>query len=139
MVANARTAAPTAWLPDMQSLLDFTLLFAQEAQSAPKSAPEGPSIFSMLGPFLIIGVLFYIMMIRPEKKKRAAAAAMMDNLKKNDRIVTIGGLIGVVVNVQKDSDEVTIRIDENNNTRLRILRSAVSRVLTEDGDGEKKD
>jgi len=91
-------------------------------------------------PFLVIGLLFYFLMIRPEKRKRADVARMQDELKKNDRIVTIGGIMGVVVNTQKDSNEVTIRVDDNNNTRMRILRSAISRVVTDDkSDTNKED
>ena len=48
---------------------------------------------------------------------------MLQNLKKNDRVVTIGGIYGTVVNAQKDLDEVTIKVDESTNTKLRMQRS----------------
>jgi len=83
-------------------------------------------------PFIVIGILFYFLLIQPERRKRAEMASMLDSLKKNDRVVTIGGIVGVVVNVEKGSDEVVIRVDENNNTRLNVLRSAVSRVLSDE-------
>ena len=54
------------------------------------------------------------------------------NLKKNDRVVTIGGIYGTVVNVQKDLDEVTIKVDENTNTKLRMQRAAIARVIASD-------
>jgi preprotein translocase subunit YajC len=76
----------------------------------------------------MIGVLFYFMLIRPEKRKQAEVQQMQQGLKKNDRVVTIGGILGVVVNVQQGADEVTLRVDDN--TRIRVLRSAVSRVLS---------
>lgn len=99
-----------------------------------------PNLMNMLWPFLIIGLLFYFLMIRPEKRKRAEVARMQDELKKNDRIVTIGGIMGVVVNAQKESHEVTIRVDDNNNTRIRIVRSAISRVVTDEkSDARKED
>lgn len=88
--------------------------------------------FGFLGPIVVIGILFYFMLIRPEKRKQADIQRMQQELKKNDRVVTIGGIIGVVVNTQQGSDEVTIRIDENTNTRIRVVRSAVSRVLSTD-------
>jgi preprotein translocase subunit YajC len=112
---------PTTWI----------IFAAQEGQG---------SLLTFLWPFLIIGLLFYFLMIRPEKRKRAEVARMQDELKKNDRIVTIGGIMGVVVNTHKETNEVTIRVDDNNNTRIRILRSAISRVLTDEkSDAEKKD
>lgn len=102
--------------------------------------PNSSSLMSLLFPFLVIGLLFYFLMIRPEKRKRAEVARMQEELKKNDRIVTIGGIVGVVVNTQKETGEVTIRVDDNNNTRIRILRSAISRVVTDDkSDARKED
>ena len=80
-------------------------------------------------PFIIIGILFYMMLLRPEKKKRAEMDKMLKNIKKNDRIVTIGGIHGTVVNTTKESDEVTIKVDEASNTKLRVNRSAISRVV----------
>jgi preprotein translocase subunit YajC len=93
--------------------------------------------FDPLVMMVVIGILFYFLMIRPERRKRQETDRMLESLKKNDRVVTIGGIFGVVVNVAKD--EVTIRVDENNNTRLRILRSAISRVSGADEGEEKKD
>ncbi|MBM4090905.1 MAG: preprotein translocase subunit YajC [Planctomycetes bacterium] len=87
-------------------------------------------------PFLLIAVLFYFLMIRPERRKRAAVVAMLAGLKKNDRIVTIGGILGTVMNVQKD--EVTIRVDESTNTKLRMQRNAIARVIPPEGDAVAK-
>jgi preprotein translocase subunit YajC len=95
--------------------------------------------FDPLVMMLVIGILFYFLMIRPERRKRQETDRMLETLKKNDRVVTIGGIHGVVVNVAKGSEDVTIRVDDNNNTRLRILRSAVSRVSgTEEGEEKKE-
>lgn len=96
-------------------------------------------MISMLMPMLLIGMLFYFLMMRPEKRKRDEVAAMQKNLKKNDRVVTIGGIVGVVVNTQPNSDEVTIRVDENNNTRIHVLRSSISRVLNDEKSEASKD
>lgn len=106
------------------------LLLAQDAPASPFGA------LGSLFPFVMIAVLFYFMLIRPERKKRADTVAMLENMKKNDRVVTIGGIHGVVVNVQKDSEDVTIRIDDSTNTRMRVLRSAISRIITDDGEAK---
>jgi preprotein translocase subunit YajC len=79
-----------------------------------------------------IGFLFFFLIVRPEKKKQAAIVQMQSELKKNDRVVTVGGIIGVVVNTQAGTNEITIRVDDSTNTRLRMLRSSISRVVTED-------
>jgi preprotein translocase subunit YajC len=97
------------------------------------------------GPFdplvlmVLIGTMFYFLLIRPERRKRKEADQMLEGLKKNDKVVTIGGIYGVVVNVAKGSEDVTIRVDDGNNTRLRILRSAISRVVGTEGSDEKKE
>jgi preprotein translocase subunit YajC len=51
-------------------------------------------------------------------------------VKENDRVVTIGGIYGVVTNVQRDADRVTIRVDEATGAKLKINMSAIARVLT---------
>jgi preprotein translocase subunit YajC len=112
-------------MPSFLSLPEIALI----AQGQAPANPTNPLGF--LWPMLVIGLLFYLLMIRPERRRRAEVATMQDALKKNDRIVTIGGIIGVVVNVQKDSGTVTVRVDENTNTRVQILRSSISRVLTD--------
>jgi preprotein translocase subunit YajC len=81
-------------------------------------------------PWIVIGVLFYLMLIRPERRKRAELDQMLRSLKKNDRVVTAGGIFGTVVQASQDADEVTLRVDESNNTRIRVLRSSISRVIT---------
>ena len=93
--------------------------------------PAGTSLLTDLPwiPFAIIGIMFYFLLIRPERKKRKDLTNLLDSLKKNDRVVTIGGIHGVVVNVASDSEEVTIRVDEGSNTKLRVSRSAISRVI----------
>jgi preprotein translocase subunit YajC len=87
---------------------------------------------------IVLGLMFYFIMIRPERQRRSQMTQMLDNLKKNDRVVTIGGIYGVVVNLQKDTPEVTIRVDEGTNSKLRVRRSAISEVLTAETDEKKE-
>src|SRR5688572_21174002 len=56
------------------------------------------SVWFQLWPFLIIGVLFYFMLIAPERRKRKEMESLLANIKKNDQVVTIGGICGTVVN-----------------------------------------
>lgn len=117
----------------MSSLLNHLptwLLLAQDGGD-----PAAPS-FPMWPMFVMIGLLFYFMMIRPERQKKADMAKMLEDLKQNDRVVTIGGLYGVVANAKKDEEFVAIRIDDENNTRLKVLKSAISRVITDETKGK---
>jgi preprotein translocase subunit YajC len=113
----------------------WTLLGAAEAPA------EGTwSVFTNpLFPLILIFFVFYFIMIRPERRRRAELKHMLGNLKKNDHVVTVGGIVGTVVNVQQGSEEVTIKVDESTNTKLRVLRSSIARVVGDDDADAKKD
>lgn len=81
---------------------------------------------------IAILVMAYFMLIRPQQRQKADMARALDSLKKNDRIVTIGGIYGTVVNVAKNSEEITIRIDEGTSAKMRIQRTAVKSILGDD-------
>ena len=106
----------------------FCLLLAQAAEAP--STIEGLLRSGML-PMIFLGILFYVMLIRPESRRKAEHAKLVENLKKHDRVVTVGGLYGSVFNVQKDSADVTLVIDENTNTKVRVQRASISRVITD--------
>ena len=88
------------------------------------------SIFIQIAPFLAIGLLFYFMLIRPQRKEQARRQDMLGNVKKNDRVVTIGGIYGVVMNVHREADEVSLKVDEATNTKLRITLSSIARIMS---------
>ena len=92
----------------------------------------------MLLPFLAIGVLFYFLMIRPQRRQKQQQQDMLGAMKKNDRVVTIGGIKGTIANIQREADEVTLKIDESSGTKLRLQISAIARVITDGDDGETK-
>lgn len=111
----------------MNSLLQFFLL-----GEAPAAGQGDDPYFlpRLLVTFLPIAVLFYFLFIRPQKKKEHEQKDMIGNLKENDRVVTIGGIYGVVTNVQRDAERLTIRVDESTGTKLKVNMSAVARVLS---------
>ncbi len=96
----------------------------------------GGSPLSILPSILIIFMLLYFFFIRPESKKRAQHEEMLKQLKKNDRVITAGGIHGTVVGISPEKDEVVLRVDENNNTRIRVSRGFILRVIQEE---ESKD
>ena len=89
-------------------------------------------------PFVLLIVIFYFLLIRPQRKKEKERKSMIGALGKNDRIVTNGGIFGSVVSIK--DPWITIKIDENNDIRMKSLRSAVAgpATLYETGN-EKKD
>lgn len=74
--------------------------------------------------------MFYFMVLVPEKRRKAEKAAQLAAVKKNDRIVTIGGIHGVVSAVN-EGNTLTIRLDENGNSKMKIDRDAVARILSD--------
>ena len=110
----------------------FPVLLAQaENGAAPEAAPGGGSAFTSLFPLLIIGVLFYFILLRPERRKHKEHANLLTGLKKNDKVVTIGGIYGKVFDVQREQDRVTLKIDEANNTKIDVTFAAIARVILE--------
>ena len=82
---------------------------------------QTPQLMSIL-PMLLIFVVFYFLLIRPQKKQQKEHEAMLSNLQKNDNIVTSGGIHGVIVNLKEKT--VVIRVDEN--VRIEIDKKAVT-------------
>lgn len=89
-------------------------------------------------PLMAMLLLMYFMLLRPEQRKRKEVENTLAGLKKNDHVVTIGGICGTVVNISPGSTYITIKVDESNNTRLKILRSAVARVGNADEPDDAK-
>jgi preprotein translocase subunit YajC len=114
----------------MYSLLDRCLILAQNAGGG--NAGGGAAPYSMLLPLVLIGLVFYLLLLRPQRREQKARQEMLAKLKKNDRVVTVGGIYGVVTNVRPEADEVTIKVDETSNTRLKVTLSAISRVQGEE-------
>lgn len=96
----------------------------------------GGGIGRMLMPMVLIFGLFYMMFILPDKKKRATLQQQLNELSTNDRIVTIGGILGKVARVDKDAEEVTLIVDESNNTTMKIVRSAIRQILRDEDTGK---
>jgi len=110
-----------------EELLLAPILLAQQPGAGGGSIIE--SLFgTMMLPLLATMVLMYFLLMRPEQKKRKEMEQLLAGLKKNDHVVTVGGLCGTVVAASADSKIVTLRIDDSNGTKVRVLRSAISQV-----------
>ena len=84
--------------------------------------------------FIFLGlmiVVFYLFILRGPRKQQQKHKQMVQSLAKNDRVRTIGGILGTVVEVR--GDEVTLKIDESNNTKIKISTSAIGKNLTQEG------
>lgn len=98
------------------------------AQDAAGSAAGGG--LAGLLPLVLIFVVFYFLMIRPQQKRMKEHRAMLDNLRRGDRVVTSGGLIGTVSKVINE-DEVTIEIGDDNKIKVRVRRGMIAENMTQ--------
>lgn len=76
-------------------------------------------------PLILMFVVFYFLLIRPQQKRQREVADMLKNLKKGDRIVTTGGVIGTIHTLQ--DDYVVLKVGDQD-TKIEILRSAIAEL-----------
>jgi preprotein translocase subunit YajC len=105
--------------------------YAQAAGSDPMST------FGAFVPLILIFVVFYFLLIRPQQKKMKDHKAMLDAVRRGDRVVTNGGILGLVTKVVDDR-ELQVEIAEN--VRVRVMRDMVASVVgkTEPAPSDKK-
>ena len=100
--------------------------------NTPRPASYGNSSSIMQLVFIVgIFAILYFIMFREPKKRQRQQQQMIQSLKKNDKVRTIGGIIGIVVDVK--DDEVTLKIDESNNTKIKVAASAIGKNLSNEG------
>ncbi len=93
------------------------------------SMSTSSSLIGSLLPFLLIIVIFYLFLIRPQNKKQKETQKMLDALKKGDKVITIGGIHGTVSSVKENT--VIVKVDDD--CKLEFNRTAISSVeLTEE-------
>ena len=86
-----------------------------------------PSPLMNLLPLVLIFFVMYFLLIRPQQKQHQDLAKLQKALKKNDVVVTYGGIHGTVVNIKEET--VTLRVDDN--VRIDVDKSAVARLVKE--------
>lgn len=86
-------------------------------------AAGGPSnpLVQML-PFILVAIVFYFFMIRPQMKKAKEQKKFVENLKKGDKILTIGGIYGKVV----ETDDTTVLMETEDGSKMRVAKSAIN-------------
>ncbi len=84
-----------------------------------------PNILIHLFPLFFVFLIFYFLLVRPQIKERKRHEQMIASLKKNDKVVTIGGIHGIVVNIKEKT--VVLRIDEG--VRIEVEKNCISHKL----------
>lgn len=94
------------------------------------------SLLTMIIPLVLLFAVMYFLMIRPQQKAEKQKRAMLDTMKKDDNIVTIGGIYGTIVDINEEDDIVTIAVGPDR-TRFMIKKSAISDVEKVGGEEEE--
>ena len=120
----------------MTGIMNLLPLLMGTPEGASGSGGGGTQLITMLVTFGLIIVVFYFLVIRPQNRKQKDAKRMLENVSKGNRVVTIGGMHGVVESVKDDF--VVLKVDEN--VKLKFNKSAISQVLERKDDlGETKE
>jgi preprotein translocase subunit YajC len=102
--------------------MSVSLMFAQAASSANGTA----ALFMNIAPLLLIFVVFYFLLIRPQQRRMKDHAAKIAGVKRNDNVVTGGGLVGKVTKVEDDHVEIEIA----SGVKVRAVKSTLADVLS---------
>jgi preprotein translocase subunit YajC len=101
-------------------MIDFAF-----AQAAPGATGPGPLV--TIFPFILIFVIMYFMVIRPQQRKVKQHQEMLAKLKKNDEVMTSGGIYGKII----DLKETVVTLEIAPNIRIRVHRPQISAVVSE--------
>jgi preprotein translocase subunit YajC len=108
----------------------FELIGAAHAMGG-QPVEGGPHPLLAMAPYLLMFVILYFLLIRPQIKKQKAQQQLIEELKKGDRVVTSGGIHGVIVSLKEDT--MLVKVAEN--VKMEIARAAVSKVLNKEDSG----
>ena len=106
-----------------------------EVSDSNRPVPEAPprgflGRYGNLVFLVLMFVMLYLILFRGPRRKQQQHRQMVQTLQKNDRVRTIGGIVGVVVDVK--GDEITLKVDESNNTKIKVISSAIGKNLSKD-------
>ncbi len=99
------------------------------------AAPARDPLGGIFLPLMLVVVAMFAFTMLGQRRDRKKRKTLLESIKKHDRIQTVGGVIGAIVEVK--SDTIVLKVDESSNTRLTIARSAVQQVLPGGADVEK--
>ena len=110
-------------------MLNNLLISDALAQGAEAATTQGEFSLSSFVPLILIFVIFYFLIIRPQTKKMKDHQQMVNSLKSGNKVITSGGIVGVVKDVFEKDGQVEIEIADG--VRVRVLKQYVAELVTE--------
>lgn len=105
-------------------MIDMLLMAPPAGGAAPTGGANGLVTFL---PFVLMIVVVYFLMLRPQMKKQKETTKMLTSLEKGDKVVTNGGIIGTIAGFTDNPEILTLRVAEG--TKIEILKSAITAKL----------
>jgi len=112
-------------------LSNLSAILAAAGETATKRDPRA-EMLNMLAMFALMGVMFYLLLIRPQRKKAAEHAQLLKAIRPKDKILTTGGILAEVITVKEKS--VTIRSADS---KMEITKSAIAEIVERAGEASE--
>jgi len=107
-------------------------LFAVPLPAAAAAPPAPLELLLTYLPMALIVLVAWLLLYKPERERMRQHQELLAGLKKNDRVLTTGGMYGTVANVDREADRVLLRVDDAGNVKIAVTVASIARVL---GDG----
>ena len=131
ILAQAQPSEPSSVVSaePVTSQTEGTLVASEPNAPITEATRPGP-IWTQYIFIAVIFVMMYLLLFRGPRKKQQQHRQMVQSLEKNDKVRTIGGIIGTVVDIK--GDEITLKVDESNNTKIKVTAAAIGKNLSKD-------
>jgi preprotein translocase subunit YajC len=113
----------------------FLLLADEQGKAADGGSPLETIFHTPILPVVAIAFIGYFLLLRPMKRQEAERQALLNKMKKNDEILTTGGIYGTIIEVPEKDDKVILKIADN--VRVKITKAAIARNLTNEEEAAK--
>src|SRR6266545_2864358 len=113
-----------------REVIVFAILFPLAADTGSGS---GSATVGVLLPLLLMGAIFYFLLIRPQQRQRRRQAQILTSLEVGDEVQTIGGMFGTI----RALDEETVTVEVSPGTDIKFLRGAIARRMVYDDEGDQ--
>jgi preprotein translocase subunit YajC len=107
------------------------------AQASDGTSSSGGSLLSLLFPLVLLGGVFYFLLLRPNRTRQRQQQSLLESLKVGDEVMTAGGIFGTLKDIDEEDDTVTVEIAPG--TEVRMLRRAIAQRLVDEPEEESGD
>jgi preprotein translocase subunit YajC len=112
-----------------RSMNSISLIFFAQGNPAPQAAPQGDGGMWLFVALPVILLIMWFLMVNPQKKQEERMKKMIASLDRNDKVMTVGGIIATVHAIDKEQNEIVLKVDDANNVKMRFHLTAISTIF----------